>query len=154
MSNLDQCLGAFAERFASQTGDSVFGHHVIHIVARGCDRGAFGQCGYDPRSRTVFCRRRHGHDAFSASRPHAATYIIYLTARPADLLQANALRRNLTGKIDRKTTVDADHPIVLRNYPRVIHILRRIHLHVGVMIHKVIQRLRPHQERCHHFIRM
>ena len=88
--------------------------------------------------------RAQGNDALAARRTIGTVGKVKLSAAAADLLRARRFGRNLAEEIDFNTVINGNKVIHLGDGKGVVDDIDRIRCQVRVIIHPVIEFLRPH----------
>ena len=127
MRDLDQRPRPLLVGAAGEARDTVFGDHVVDVVARTRDDGAFSERAYDAR---VLAAAGGGLDRDDAKRivdePGAAEEV-ELPADARHLLAADRLGVDLAAQVYRDGAVDAPQPAVEGDLSRVEYLVRAAH---------------------------
>ena len=148
MSYLDQFQGPFSDALTAQCRDPVFGHNVMHIPTGGDDPRAFRDERNNPRDTAFFRGGRKGDDGAAIPAHGGATYEIDLSPDAAEKTVAHRIRHYLSGEVHFDRTVDRNHIIILGNDGWIVDILAGMKIHMGMLVHKIIEGLGPDTEGC------
>ena len=124
----------------------------VHHVAAGCgDDIARRQVQHDPTPphTGTFVGRRHADERLPAVRRVARADELELTAGSADVAVSVRLARRLTLEIHLGRVVDRHQPVVLHDQVRQVGHLDGLAREVGVVVHRVVERLRTEPEAAH-----
>ena len=141
MGYADQQLSPFPGSSSGEVNGPVFGHNIVALAAWVSDDLPVKMGDNAGRDSSLFiCKcRGHADKCFSSMCHGSAGEIVKLSAGPADVAQAGALRIDLPIQIHRDAVIYGDHIVLSGDRLGSIHILQRFNDHTGVTVHPVIE---------------
>ena len=150
MSDADEAFGPFPCRSAHEVDHAIFRGDPVDLGPRVRDRRARCHRRDDTRfiaaGLLVVERRPQSDDALAATGAVSAVGEVQLAAAAAYLMGTGRFRRYLAEEVDVDAVIDGNEIIHLRNDERIIDDVYRISCQEGVVVHPVIEVLRPQGE--------
>src|SRR6266566_9669533 len=115
MGDLDKRLGALADGFSMQVGNSVFRDDVPYQSPRSHHAGTRRKHRSDAGNRAAFGCRRQGNDGLASLGTRCAAQKIHLAADAAVKVCADGIGAHLPGQIDLERRIDGHHVVIARD---------------------------------------